>query len=95
VFGDFSKWLFWRDLSDYSILWSVHGMQEVVGSNPIGSIDLSFYHQKACEKSFPRHSSRQMLCYAYNFILEINIKLGNKPASNVIILGDLLATIQD
>ena len=38
VFGDLSKCRFWHDLRDYSILLGVHGMQEVVGSNPIGSI---------------------------------------------------------
>ena len=43
VFGDLSKCRFWQDLCDYSILSGVHGMQEVVGSNPIGSINISHF----------------------------------------------------
>jgi hypothetical protein len=45
----------------------LHGMQEVVGSNPIGSINISPCNLKVCEKSFLCHPSRQMLCYTYDY----------------------------
>ena len=55
----------------------LHGMQEVVGSNPIGSILTSPCHLRVCEKSFLCHSPRQMLCYTFDYtygsIFEVDI----------------------
>ncbi len=39
----------------------LHGMQEVVGSNPIGSICISSCNLKDCTKSLLCHQARQML----------------------------------
>jgi integrase len=66
----------------------LHGMQEVVGSNPIGSISITSCNSKVCEKSFLCHSPQQMLCYTYDYtfrnILEVSIMSRSRPASNPI-----------
>ena len=66
----------------------LHGMQEVVGSNPIGSINISSCTPKVCEKSFLCHPPRRMLCYTYDYtfgsILEVNTVSRSRPAINPI-----------
>ena len=53
-------------------------MQEVVGSNPIGSIFISFCNLKICEKSFICHLSQQMLRYTDDYTFNVIFLPENK-----------------